>query len=104
MTIEGTQHGHLVLLKNRIKFYPLINAPDYEQLEITYREIKFLTRYRYLFQNIGVEMWLFNTPYSLLFTFQDHTARETVFRHLREKAEKLVKVELESVTNSWVQG
>jgi hypothetical protein len=54
VTIEGNQHGHLVLLKNRIKFYPLINSPDQEVLEFTYRELKLLTRYRYLFQNIGV--------------------------------------------------
>lgn len=37
VTIEGNQHGHLVLLKNRIKFYPLVNCPDQEVLEFTYR-------------------------------------------------------------------
>jgi hypothetical protein len=53
-----------------------------------------MTRYRYLFQSIGVELWLYNLPYSILLVFPDHTAREMVYRHLREKGEKLQKLEL----------
>jgi hypothetical protein len=63
-----------------------------------------LTRYRFLFQNIGIEIWLYNYPYSILLVFHDHTARETVFRHLREKGEKIIKMELSEITNSWVTG
>jgi hypothetical protein len=80
------------LLKNRFKFYPLLNCPDQEVLEFTYRELKLITRYRYLFQNIGVELWLYSLPYSILLVFSDHTAREMVFRHLREKGEKLQRL------------
>ena len=47
--IEGNEFGQFVLLKNKAKYYPLINSPDNESIEFIYREIKFMTRYRYLF-------------------------------------------------------
>ena len=93
-----------MLLKNRFRFYPLLNCPDQEVLEFTYRELKLITRYRYLFQNIGVELWLYNLPYSILLVFSDHTAREMVFRHLREKGEKLQRLELSEASALWANG
>lgn len=53
-----------------------------------------MVRYRYRFQNIGIELWLYNHTYSLLFLFDDYSARENIFRSLREKAEKLTHADL----------
>lgn len=52
--IEGNEHGQFLLLKNMIKYYPLINSPDFELIEFTYHEIKYMNRYRYLFEDKGI--------------------------------------------------
>lgn len=35
--IEGSEYGQFVLLKTKAKYYPLINAPDFEAIEFSYR-------------------------------------------------------------------
>jgi hypothetical protein len=37
VTIEGNQFGQFVLLKNGLKFIPVVNGPDNDVLEFTYR-------------------------------------------------------------------
>ena len=52
--IEGAEYGQVVLLKTKMIYYPLLNCPDNEILEITYNEIKYMLRYRYLFEDKGI--------------------------------------------------
>lgn len=92
--IEGNEYGQMVLLKNMVKYYPLINCPDFEQIDFTYNEIKHINRYRYMFEDKAIEIWLYNYPYSILFNFVDHQTREFVFKNLKEKADKLIQLDL----------
>lgn len=52
--IEGSEYGQLVLLKNAVKYFSLINCPDMEQIEFTYNEIKYMNRYRYMFEEKAI--------------------------------------------------
>ena len=63
-----------------------------------------IKRYRYLFQNIGIELWLYNCTYSILLVFSDQAAREMVYRHLKEKGEKIINVELSQIITLWSNG
>lgn len=49
-------------------------------------------------------MWLYNYPCSVLVVFNDPGVRENVYKHLKEKAEKLMNVELKDVVNMWANG
>lgn len=57
-----------------------------------------------MFEDKGLEIWLYNYPYSLLFVFNDNQTREIVYRHFREKGEKLITIELADITNRWSLG
>jgi factor associated with neutral sphingomyelinase activation len=57
-----------------------------------------------MFQNIGIELWFYNYPYSVLLVFSDHTNRELVYRHLKEKGEKLITIDISDLTHSWTNG
>lgn len=67
-------------------------------------EIKHMLRYRYLFEDKGIEIWLYNHPYSILFTFNDNQSREFVFRTLKEKAEKLIDLNFTDLARRWSEG
>lgn len=53
-----------------------------------------MNRYRYLFEEKGIEIWLYNYAYSILIVFQDHQSREFVFKYLKERAEKIVTIDV----------
>ena len=47
---------------------------------------------------------MYNRTGSLLLVFADQTSREVVFRALKEKGDKIMKLDMAAITASWVGG
>lgn len=61
VTPEGILHGLFTVINEEwVQFIPLINSPDSKTNEFKMTDIKFFLKYRYMFQNSALEMWLYN--------------------------------------------
>ena len=63
------------IVKNKLLFYPIVNCPDQTTVEFSLRDVKHVSRYRYMFQHNGLELWMYNKKRSLLLVFEDKTVR-----------------------------
>jgi factor associated with neutral sphingomyelinase activation len=97
-------HGVFGIVKNKLLFYPIVNCPDQRTVEFCLRDVKHVSRYRYMFQHNALELWMYNKKRSLLLVFEDKTIRENVYKHLKQHCEKLIKVEMAAVINRWING
>jgi len=107
ITAEGPIYGVLALSeKDNFAFYPIINKVYNKPISIKYTAIKGMLKYRYMMRHTAIEIWQYNTKYSLLFDLYEEQTREIVYtifkRHAIKRQENLFSKEY--VMGLWVNG
>ncbi|CAD8167100.1 unnamed protein product [Paramecium octaurelia] len=104
---EGNIYGLFSIQRDEgIKYIPLINSPKGKILMWQLTDIKFFLKYRYMFKQIGLEIWFFNKKRSVLLAFEDPQQLDTVYKYLIRKTTKnqISSITVEKLTELWVDG
>ena len=85
---------------------PILNSIYETRQEFNFNEIKFITKYRYMFKPVGISIWFHNFRNSSLFIFDDEQSRNEAYNFLKENCKKLQdsSITTESIKHLWING
>jgi len=105
---DKNQKGILVLEQNdNAEFFPFINNLKKKNLKFNYKnDVKFVIKYRYLYQYKALNVYLFNYKKPKIFIFETEKEAQEIYEFLIENCEKIEKFryDIKSFTNLWVDG
>ena len=102
---EGVQLGAFVLTQSSLHFYPLVNAKPSEQLHVLFKGISFAMRFRYLYEEVGIQVHLYAGAWPVVLLFETQEKRESVYAFLQNRVKfKDPKDDLPQMQELWSRG
>lgn len=83
-----------------------MNSVTSKVWEFKASDIKAFLKYRYMFKQIGIEIWLYHKKKSMLLVFEDKKVRDQVLKYLEDNCDKSTNkgVNKSEITDMWVNG
>ena len=102
---EGIQLGAFVLTQSSFHFYPLVNAKPSEQVHVIFKGVNFAMRFTYLQEPVGVQVFLYSSPWPVVLIFETEEKRENIYSFLQNRVKFHNPIdELPRVTEMWTTG
>jgi len=97
--------GFIVIKESGVlEFVPVVNKTKDARVSIPMNEIKYVNNHRYMFKNIGLEIFVYFSNESYLFVMEDELIKNTVRDIILSDAPKILEMHLDLITKTWMNG
>ena len=96
-------YGYICLTDDYVcKIISVLNSTTHIKAKFNCREVKWLTQYSYLHEDVGIEIFLYTTNLSYLVLFDNKNRAEKVLKLLKEKCKEIIDIQIDSLTKTWM--
>jgi len=104
---EKNQKGVFIIDKRKnVEFHPLINNPKKNFLKFNLKDVRFVMKYRYLYDYKALNLHLMNYKQQKIIIFESEKEANDVLFYMYENCDRIdkMKYDIKSYTNLWVDG